>query len=396
MFQNLPALKPDALMLVSQRFRTDPREQKLDLGVGVYRDADGNASIMQTVKQAEALLLEQQASKAYLPADGDKDFVRLMRQMVLGTNAPALSDKRVAAAQCPGGTGSLHQALALLKKAGNAPTIWVGTPTWPNHVPMLAHHGLETRTYEYFDIARQELQFDQMMSALGDASPGDVVLLHGVCHNPTGADLNESQWESLTELVESRSLLPLFDFAYQGFGNGSHEDAVGVRKMAERLPEMLIAASCSKSFGLYRERTGILLCLSENSAQATATTGVLQTLARLNFSNPPAHGSELVRIILSDDELRNRWAEELREMRERTHDIREVLVKEAATQSLDIAYVAQQTGLFTTFPLTKTQTDSLAEKHAIHMPETGRINISGLSQSDIPGFAKALVQVGLS
>ncbi|SIN68306.1 aspartate aminotransferase [Parasphingorhabdus marina DSM 22363] len=395
MFQNLPLLKPDALMLVSQRFRADPREHKLDLGVGVYRDADGNASILQTIKQAEAKLLEQQMSKAYLPADGDKDFVRLMRQMVLGNDAPALADHRVAAAQCPGGTGSLHQAMALLKKAGNAPVVWVGTPTWPNHIPMLQHHRFEIRTYDYFDLATQSLQFDRMMSALGEAKAGDVVLLHGVCHNPTGADLDQSQWAALTNLVEARSLVPLFDFAYQGFGQGSHEDATGVRMMAERLPEMLIAASCSKSFGLYRERTGILLVLCENSAQATATTGALQTLARVNFSNPPAHGAELVRIILSDAGLTEQWATELQQMRERVGEIRTALVAEAEEQSLDIGYVATQTGLFTTFALSEDQTSRLADEHAIHMPGTGRINMSGLSLADLPGFVTALKETGL-
>lgn len=395
MFENLPPLQPDALMLVSRRFRADPRDHKLDLGVGVYRDADGNASIMKTVKQAETVLHQEQNSKAYLPPDGDGDFVRLMRQMILGADAAALSDKRVAAAQCPGGTGSLHQALALLKKAGNAPAVWVGTPTWPNHIPMLKHHGFDIKTYEYFDIATQKLQFDQIMSALAEARAGDVVLLHGVCHNPTGADLDQSQWEGLTDLIATRSLVPLFDFAYQGFGHGSHEDAVGVRMMAERLPEMLIAASCSKSFGLYRERTGILVSVCENSAQADATTGVLQTLARLNFSNPPAHGSEVVRIILSDAGLTEKWAAELRQMRERVQDIRAALVAEAKDQSLDIGYVAAQTGLFTTFPLSEVQTGQLADEHAIHMPGTGRINMSGLSMSDIPRFIVALKESGL-
>lgn len=393
MFGALPEPRPDALMLVSRRFRADNRANKLDLGVGVYRDAEGRASILDVVKHAEALIVRDQPSKAYLPADGDADFVTLMREMVLGTENNALKEQRVAAAQCPGGTGSLHQALALLKRAGKDPVIWVGTPTWPNHIPMIGHQNFAIETYDYFDIPTQSLKFDQMMSALAGAKPGDVVLLHGVCHNPTGADLDHDQWQQVVELVRERALIPLFDFAYQGFGKGSDADAAGVRLMSEQVPELMIAASCSKSFGLYRERTGILIVQCDSRQAAEAVTGSLQTLARLNYSNPPDHGGAIVRTILSDPDLKSRWTEELQEMRERVQSLRHALVKEGQAQSCNLDFTGQQTGLFTTFALTEEQVTELAESHAIHMPATGRINMSGLSITDIPRFVTALRSV---
>jgi len=385
-------------MVVSQRFRADARPHKLDLGVGVYRDADGSASVLKVVKQAEALLVETQATKSYLPSNGDSDFVDLMGLLVLGADSAALSDGRLASAQCPGGTGAFHQALALikqttLKQAGKSPAIWVGMPTWPNHLPMLRHQGLAIETYDYYDVSTQSLQFDAMMTALQRAVSGDVVLLHGVCPNPTGADLDLEQWTALTTLIKARGLVPLFDFAYQGFGSGSAADAVGVRMMVEQLPEVLIAASCSKSFGLYRERTGILLVLCERALDVVAVAGSLQLLARLNYSNPPDHGAAIVRTILSDAGLKQRWANELTQMRERVVAIRLGLMAEGQRQSYDLDFVGHQTGLFTTFAISEAQTLKLAEQHAIHLPGTGRINISGLSEVDLPHFVAALKAV---
>ncbi len=390
MFDTVTRTQPDALMLVSQRFHADERSDKLDLGVGVYRDAEGSGTVLQVVKTAEFLLLAEQKTKTYLPPDGDADFVRLMQEMILGSKSKLLHEKRVAGAQCPGGTGAFHQALALLKSTGENPTIWVGTPTWPNHIPMLRDHGFSIETYEYFDVGNQSLLFDGMMSALKRAKPGDVVLLHGVCHNPTGADLTIDQWRELVALAQQRSLTPLFDFAYQGFGNGSDEDAAGVRLMAEQLPETLIAASCSKGFGLYRKRTGILVVVCEEQSQAATITTKLQSLARLNYSNPPDHGGAVVRIILSDPALKLRWAQELRTMRERVTNIRNSLKVEGTRQGYDIDFITDQTGLFTTLAITPKNVSLLAKNHAIHLPETGRINISGISEKDVPRFVSAL------
>ena len=393
MFQDLDELKPDALVEISKRFRADNRPGKLDLGVGVYRDSDGSSQILGVVKRAELLLLNSQTTKSYLPAGGDTDFIKLMTSMILGSESIAVADGRVAAVQCPGGTGAFHQALALVKQCSKNPTVWVGEPTWPNHLPMLKYHNFAVKTYKYYDVAKKSLQFDQMLSALQSAKAGDLILLHGVCHNPTGADLSYDQWKQVVLLAKNKALIPLIDFAYQGFGQGNDEDARGVRLLAEVLPEALIAASCSKSFGLYRERIGILVSVSGNRETANIISATLHSLARLNYSNPPDHGGGIVRTILADPTLRSQWAGELSDMRQRVRDLRQALAEQGRKQSFDLDFIDNQSGLFATFDLHPTQVQVLAKKHAIHMSETGRINISGLTMNEIERFVCAVRSV---
>jgi aromatic-amino-acid transaminase len=387
-FQALPEPKLDALVLVAQAFRADQRPHKLDLGVGVYRDAEGATPVMAVVKAAEAQLQQQQPTKSYLPPDGDSEFLSLMLQQLLGA-----ADDRTIAVQAPGGTGALHQALALIKATGDKATIWVGTPTWPNHIPMLQHHGLLVQSYAYYDVRTQQLQFDVMLAALRQAAAGDIILLHGCCHNPTGADLNQAQWQQIGDIMVERSLVPLVDFAYQGFGHDNEADAAGVRGLLTRLPRALVAASCSKSFSLYRERIGVLLVQCANSSEAVRARGMLQSLARINYSNPPGHGAAIVRTILSDSGLKAAWQAELAEMRERVQAIRQLLATAGTQHGLDLSFIGKQTGLFATFDLTPEQTAILGRDHAIHMPHTGRINIAGLTTASVAGFVTALRQV---
>ncbi|MGL5839891.1 MAG: aromatic amino acid transaminase [Sphingorhabdus sp.] len=390
MFQSLPEPKLDALVLVGQAFRADLRADKLDLGVGVYRDADGATPVMATVKAAEAKLQAEQPTKSYLPPDGDPDFAALMQQQVM-----VARNDRTIAVQAPGGTGAFHQALALLKATGETHAVWVGTPTWPNHIPMLQHHGLRVETYPHYSIADQRQLFEEMLAAFNRAQPGDLVLLHGCCHNPTGADLSPAQWEAAGDIVAEHGLIPLVDFAYQGFGRSSDEDAAGVRGLLKRVPRALIAASCSKSFSLYRERTGILIVQCENAPEAARARGMLQSLARLNYSNPPGHGAAIVRTILSDDGLRSDWQNELKDMRERVQTIRAQLARAGDAHGIDMAFIAEQTGLFATFHMTPEQTQIMGRDHAIHMPHTGRINIAGLTTDTVDRFVRALKQVGV-
>jgi aromatic-amino-acid transaminase len=388
MFEALPEPKLDALVLVGQAFRADKRPDKLDLGVGVYRDAEGATPILEVVKKAEAQLQATQPTKSYLPPDGDPDFVSLMQKQILGSY-----DGRSAAVQAPGGTGAFHQALALLNKAGASGTIWVGTPTWPNHIPMAMHHGLAVETYEHYRIATQSQTFDLMVEALQTAKADDVILLHGCCHNPTGADLSAEQWHTIGDIIVHRGLIPLIDFAYQGFGRSSDEDAAGVRGLLSRVPRALVAASCSKSFSLYRERTGILIAQCSNSEEASRVGGTLQSLARLNYSNPPGHGAAIVRTILSDDGLRAAWQSELTQMRDRVRSIRLLLSEVGEARGLNLGFIKNQIGLFTTFDLTPAQAQTMGRDYAIHMPNTGRINIAGLTSKTVDRFVSALKTV---
>lgn len=386
MFQSLPEPKLDALVRVGQNFRADTRADKLDLGIGVYRDADGATPVLSVVKQAEQVLQSRQSTKSYLSPDGDPVFVQLMTELVLGTTDPS-----IAAVQAPGGTGALHQALALIKASGRQPTIWVGTPTWPNHIPMIAHQGLRHETYLYYDIESQSMRFDFLAAALKKAQPGDLFLLHGCCHNPTGADLSAEEWRSIADMMAERGIIPLIDFAYQGFGRGNTEDAAGVRELVARLPRALIAASCSKSFSLYRERTGILIIKCDNTAEALRTRGTLQGLARINYSNPPAHGAEIVRTVLSDPELNQAWHAELAEMRARVVHIRQLLVEAGRMRQLNLDFMGQGTGLFATFAFSAAQCERMGEAFAVHMPDTGRINIAGLTETSINRFVEVLI-----
>lgn len=388
MFNRLPKAKLDALVRVGQRLRADNRPEKLDLGVGVYRDAEGLTPVLGVVKIAEQDLKNVQTTKSYLPPDGDPEFLKLMIDLVLTKDTPEL-----AAAQAPGGTGAFHQALALIKATGKDTRIWVGTPTWPNHIPMIEHSGLRYQTYAYYDIGTQSPCFEILVNAMERADRGDLFLLHGCCHNPTGSDLSREQWREIADVMQKKGLIALIDFAYQGFGRGCDEDALGVRLLAASLPHVIIAASCSKSFSLYQERTGIIIVKCETDAEAIRVQCSLQSLARHNYSNPPGHGSAVVRTILNSPTLREQWMSELATMRNRVTSIRHQLAMTGSIAGLDFEWIGKGNGLFATFDMTPAQCERMGSEFAIHMPDTGRINIAGLTQENVERFAIALKSV---
>lgn len=386
MFESFVAQPPDALLALIALHRDDPRPEKLDLGVGVYRDESGVTPIMKAVKKAEEILLATRTTKSYLGPEGDLAYVDLLKPIVFGRDLGA----RLTGIQTPGGTGALRLAAELIGAARPGARVLVGTPTWPNHAPILKAAGLTLVTHPFFDVATQTLDFAALKTALAEAGEGDVVLLHGCCHNPAGADLTAAQWDETAEILAARGVTPLVDLAYQGLGQGLDADAYGARRLAERLPEVLVAYSCDKNFGLYRERVGALyaLCRTEDSAAALLTHMAFH--GRVAWSMPPDHGAAIVRTVLESPELTAIWREELDHMGARVRAVRAAL----AAAEPKIAWLAGQQGMFSTLPLSKAQIERLRTEHAVYMAGSGRINLAGLQVGDVPTFVAALAAVG--
>lgn len=393
MLNHLKKQPEDKILQLMQLFKDDPRPEKIDLGVGVYKDASGLTPVMRSVKRAEAMLWEQETTKTYTALAGDAGFHKVMADLVLGDCVPA---NRIAAAATPGGTGAIHLALEMVQLATPDAKVWLSAPTWPNHPSIIKHLGMPMAEYRYFDSATLAVDFDGMMADLGKVSAGDLVLLHGCCHNPTGANLNRTQWGKVAEVLLARGAVPLVDIAYQGFGDGLDEDAAGVRLLATKMPEMLIAASCSKNFGIYRERTGIVLAICPDEATREVTQGNLAFLNRQNFSFPPDHGARLVTMILSDPELKAEWMAELEEVRLSMLKLRQQLADELQKLSGSdrFGFVAQHRGMFSRMGATPEQVMQLREKHAVYMVGDSRINIAGLNEKSVPLLARALIEVG--
>lgn len=389
MFDTLEAQPADGLLGLIKLFAEDERPFKLDLGVGVYKDEAGRTPIFAAVKAAERRLVEEQDSKAYLGPSGDVRFLDLLGSVVFGDGWRGQSS-RTASIQTPGGSGALRIGAELLREVVPSRRIWVGLPTWPNHVPIFNAAGLEVRTHPFFDVASQSLQFDALMAALETAEKGDAILLHGCCHNPTGADLLPEQWQELTEVLETRGLLPLVDLAYHGLGDGLEADLYGVRLLASRLKGMLVAVSCSKNFGLYRDRIGALYVMTENEGAAAITASHLASHARTAYSMPPDHGAAVVRLILSDADLARSWREELDGVQKRINAIRAGLAAHGLAGPVDLTAVGRQKGMFSTLPLSRDQVRTLRAERAVYMADSGRINIAGLRLGDIAAFVEAL------
>lgn len=390
MLESLPEAAPDKIIALMQAFRADERTEKVDLGVGVYKDIDGRTPIMRAVKAAEKKLWETQGSKSYVGLLGDLDFVAQIRDLVLGDAVPA---EMVAGAQTPGGTGAVRQLYELIKIASPNATLWLSDPTWPNHPAMADAVGLRKKTYPYLSPTTLEVDFDAMLGGLGEAAAGDVVLLHGCCHNPTGANLSMAQWEELTAFVIANQLVPMIDFAYQGFGDGLEEDAAGVRLMASRAPELVISASCSKNFGVYRDRVGAMFAVSKDKKARDLTQNMFSSLNRLNYSFPPDHGAKAVALLLSDPQLRADWEAELREMRTSMLELRQLLADalRRETNSDRFDFIARHRGMFSRLGLTPEQVATLREKDAIYMIGDSRFNVAGLRADMIEPLAKAIV-----
>ena len=392
----LGALKPQAadkiLQLIGQ-FRADPRADKIDLGVGVYKDATGLTPIMRAVKAAEERLWQTERTKTYTGLAGEPDFHAAMAEMIL---AGTVAADRISAAATPGGTGAIRQAFELIRMASPDATVWVSDPTWPNHISVLNYLGMSMRPYRYFDATSRGVDFAGMIADLAQVRAGDVVLLHGCCHNPTGANLTLPEWAAVAALLDRSGAVPLIDLAYQGFGDGREADAAGTRLIADRLPEVLIAASCSKNFGIYRERTGILLALSD-PANREVTQGTLAFLNRQNYSFPPDHGARVVTMILTDDALRADWQAELEDIRLGMLALREQLAFELRTLagSDRFGFIAQHRGMFSRLGATPEQVERLRAEHGIYMVGDSRLNIAGLNRETVPILARAILAVGI-
>ncbi|GGO60782.1 aromatic amino acid aminotransferase apoenzyme [Roseovarius pacificus] len=393
MFEHLKEQPKDKILALMQTYRDDPRDTKIDLGVGVYKNPQGVTPIMRAVKEAERRWWDDETTKAYTGLAGDPAFADAMIALVLGDAVPR---DQVAAVATPGGTGAVRQAFELVKMANPQVRVFVSDPTWPNHLSILKHLGMETVAYRYFDESSGGVDFEGMIEDLGQVRAGDVVLLHGCCHNPTGANLNMVQFRAVIDLMNDKGATPMIDIAYQGFGDGLEADAAATRAVAAGCPETLIAASCSKNFGIYRERTGLLMAVAQDKGMHAVTQGNLAYLNRQNYSFPPDHGARLVSIVLGNDDLRADWQTELEEVRTGMLALREQLASELQRLSGSdrFGFVAQHRGMFSRLGIAPELVDRLRDEHAIYMVGDSRINIAGLNKETVPVLARAIIDVG--
>jgi aspartate aminotransferase len=393
-FAQIVRVPGDPILGLMEAYRADTNPDKLDLGVGVYKDAQGLTPIPQAVKLAEQRLVDQQTTKSYVGGHGDPLFTARLAELVLGEDSPALGEQGAAATQTPGGTGALRLAADFIAHSLPGRGIWLSDPTWPIHETLFAAAGLKVGHYPYVD-ADNRLDVEAMLTALTQLPRGDVVLLHACCHNPTGFDLSQDDWYRVLEVVKARELLPLIDFAYQGFGDGLEQDAWAVRLFAKQLPELLITSSCSKNFGLYRERIGALLVCASNSEQLLNIRSQLASIARNLWSTPPAHGAAIVASILNDSELKALWMSELESMRQRVAGLRLGLVEALQPHGLAerFAHIGVQRGMFSYTGLSPQQVQRLRDEHSVYLVGSGRANVAGLDASRLDQLAGVIAQV---
>lgn len=394
MFDRLTEQPADKILSLMAAFRADPRAEKIDLGVGVYKDMTGLTPVMRAVRAAERRLVEEQTTKAYTSLAGEPAFLDAMISLILGG---AVARGQVAAAATPGGTGAIRQGLELVLLASPGAKVWVSDPTWPNHVSIMRHLGIEVETYRYFDEATRGLDLDGMLADLGRVAGGDIVLLHGCCHNPTGVNPAAEDWARIIAVLKERGAVPMVDLAYQGFGDGLDEDATATRLIAASFPEVLIAASCSKNFGIYRERTGILMAVMQDESRRDVVQANLAHLNRQNYSFPPDHGARVVTMVLTDPELRADWEAELEEIRSGMLTLRAQLADELKrlTNSDRFAFVAEHRGMFSRLGASPAQVDRMRETNGIYMVGDSRINIAGLNRDTVPVLARAIIEAGV-
>lgn len=392
MLDTLTMPPPDKILALMPIFRQDNRPQKLDLGVGVYRDSSGITPVLRAVREAETRILQGQTTKAYIGPAGDAAFCDLMTKLVFADEAPA---DRIRAIQTPGGAGALTVLCGLIAKASPNATLLVPDPTWVNHLSIIEDYGLAVKRWRYLDAGTGDVDFEALKQAVLAAKAGDIILLHGCCHNPTGTDLTQAQWVELGGLLVEKGVVPFIDLAYQGFGDGLDEDAFGVRHLASIVPEMLVASSCSKNFGIYRERTGVAFVLAQTPEQAEIAKAQMVVRARIAYSMPPDHGSRIVSTILQDAELAADWRAELEEMRNSILGLRQALAKafQLRTQSNRYDFLIANKGMFSRLGVTPEQVERLRTEFAVYMVEDSRINIAGLRHEQINGFVEAVVAV---
>jgi aspartate/tyrosine/aromatic aminotransferase len=392
LFDSLKALPADAILKLINEHANDTRAQKVDLGGGVYRSELGETPVLEAVKMAERHVLDTQKSKAYLGSGGDPEFNRAIEFMTFGDD---VAHERVTTLQTPGGSGSLRVAAGLIMRSRPETTVWVSDPTWANHVPLLGGAGLELQVYPYYDVENRSIRFDEMLAAFGNIPAGDIVLLHGCCHNPTGMDLSREQWQKVVDVIADRKLLPFVDLAYQGFANGLAEDAFGIRLLAGTVPEMLVATSCSKNFGLYRDRVGSLSIVSSNAKTAGVVRSQAHNIVRTMYSMPPDHGAATVRCILGDRDLRALWERELIEMRTRLRSMRTLFgaaMRDKAPAS-DFSHVERANGMFCFLGISEEQVDSLKRDFGVYMVGSSRINVAGITPGNVDYLAASIAAV---
>lgn len=395
MFAQLKPVATDPILGLMAAYREDPNPQKVDLGVGVYKDEQGHTAVLKCVKEAEALRLKQEDSKTYIGMAGDLGFNSHIEKLAFGVAHQVLLANRVTTAHTPGGTGALRVAAEFIKRANPNATIWVTTPTWANHISLFQAAGLNVKEYAYYDYQTKGLQVEQMFADLAQVPAGDVVLVHACCHNPSGMDLNFEQWQRFTAIAKERGFTPLVDMAYQGFGVGLDEDAAGLRYLADQVAELILCSSCSKNFGLYRERIGAVSIVSADSQVMDIARVNLLSVVRSIYSMPPAHGAIIVGHILDSAELTALWHQELAEMRDRINSYRQLIIDKFAAEGItqDFSFIARQHGMFSFLGITKEQIDRLKAEFSIYMVGSSRVSIAGLNHSNIDYFAKAVATV---
>ena len=395
MFENIIAAPADPILGLNDAYKSETRTHKINLGVGVFKDESGNTPILNAVKKAEARLLETETSKSYLSISGIDSYGKAVRSLLFGEGAELVNSGRAVTAQAPGGTGALRIGAEFLASQGGVKKVWISDPTWANHYAIFKSANIESGSYRYYDAATKSLDFDAMYQDLSRVPAGDVVLLHGCCHNPTGVDPTAEQWKLLAELAKEKGWLPMLDFAYQGFAKGVDEDAIGLRTFVEQVDELLIASSFSKNFGLYNERVGALTLVANTVEQAATAFSQVKSVIRANYSNPPAHGALVVTTVLHDAELKAEWIGELADMRNRIHELREALVAKlnALGVDQDFSFILTQNGMFSFSGLNKDQVERLKSEFAIYMVSSGRINIAGVSLSNLDYLCESIAKV---
>ncbi|MCB1704976.1 MAG: aspartate/tyrosine/aromatic aminotransferase [Halioglobus sp.] len=394
MLRSLQQLPADPILGLSAACRADPNPGKVDLTVGIYMDEAGVCPVFEAIQMAQRALVEEEVTKAYLPAAGDESFNTGLQRLVLGEGSAALLEGRVSSIQTPGGCGALRIGAEIVHAAAPDARVWVSDPTWPVHIPLLGSVGLEFRTYNYYDPATHGVNFDAMVEDLKNAVAGDVVLLHGCCHNPCGADLTLPQWGVIAEMAERQGFTPFVDFAYQGLGDGLEEDAAGLRLLVSRLPEVIVAASCSKNFGLYRERVGAAIFVCSDAANARAILSQSQAAARRVYSMPPAQGALLAGRVLSDDRLGAIWRTELSAMCQRINGLRSDLRRALEAQcGGDFAFIEREKGMFSFLGLSAEQAQRLRHEHSVYMLDSSRINVAGVNARNIGYIAESVAKV---
>ena len=395
MFDSLQPLPPDPILGLNAAFKADSNPKKVDLGIGVYKDEDGATPVMKAVKEAEKRILDSQITKAYVGPMGAVGYNEAVAELILGSTLKNSLGGRRITIQTPGGCGGLRIAAEFIAQANPNATVWVSDPTWANHKPLIGSAGLDFKSYPYYDHKTHAVNFEGMVSALGNVSNGDVVLLHGCCHNPSGADLSQNQWIVIRDLALKQGFTIFVDLAYQGMGDGLEEDVVGVRLLAESLPELIVVSSCSKNFGLYRERTGAISLICQNEVAASSAGTLLAAAARANYSMPPDHGAAIVQLICEDRSLNSMWQEELKGIRNRINGLR-VTFSESLKQSgaeNDFGFIQNEKGMFSFLGVTQGQIQELINKYAIYLVDSSRINVASINRGNLDYVSESIATV---